>query len=212
MRIRSVPLAGIVALLMVAILPAQAAPEIEYTLDPSQGFAFRSDLHTAVGFITSLSVGGKSFPADFRITVPTTPGQLTPVVGVLTSFSWAGGVSDPIALQARLSVQNRQLAQSLLQQGLSNTNVSCSLAIYGYDPVGQKYFLALSGPSNGVAVIQKNGQILAWSLATSSGPTPSSPQNWAMNLSLVPPTGVAQTFAWSNGPGPVVKSWGIRLP
>ncbi len=85
-------------------------------------------------------------PADYTdtanlvIDASMTPNKIT-CVGVIESFSWSGGVGDPLVFSAYLSSENAQQIQTKLQTTLKSTSIT-KLAwwITNFDEVNKKWF------------------------------------------------------------------------
>ncbi|MCC5709543.1 hypothetical protein LH488_27955, partial [Klebsiella pneumoniae] len=110
-------LAAVIALFAAA--GADAAAISDTSLSLKQGFDFNRDAQESFGFLTPLTIGTPgSAPAvviksDFTVKSPLTAAPMN-VVGVLSSYTWAGGASDPMTFKANISTGNKQLIQKLL--------------------------------------------------------------------------------------------------
>jgi hypothetical protein len=75
-----------------------------------------------------------------NITAESTPASVQ-CVGVLDSFSWGGGVGDPISLSVYLSTENAQQIKTKLQTTLTTTSIKkLSWWIANYDEVNKVWF------------------------------------------------------------------------
>src|SRR5690349_10977031 len=111
--------------------------------DVYQGFNFRKDKVSTVGFLTALTIGTVELKADITAKDPQDPSKDLAVVSVLSSVSWAVGVTDGVYLSGQLSTANRQAVQQLLYTDLSNVLVEKVFTVYEYDPVAKKYYKGL---------------------------------------------------------------------
>jgi hypothetical protein len=206
---------------LLCLLPA-AAQGAEITFDnlsPEQGFNFHKDQQDAFGFVTAWTIGGPSgttFNPDFQVQYPPTPddpGGQHAVVGVLTSFAWAGGDGDPMDMKFEVSTANKLVLQNLLHGTLTNTTETFSLVIFEYDAEAQTFYEALQPvdpPFHGI--IEKADNKLALAVSTTPGPVPS-PVNYPASMSAVPdPNAGTQGVQFaSSSDSNVVKPWGIDL-
>src|SRR5690242_7824413 len=93
-------------------------PQFARSLDVYQGFNFKKDKQTPVGYITSLKMGGIALAAD-QVTIkdPEQPDKAIAdkVVGVLNHYMWETGTTDAMYMSAQISTENKQtLAAALL--------------------------------------------------------------------------------------------------
>ena len=104
-------------------------PQFARSLDVYQGFNFKKDKQTPVGYITALKVGDVTFVADQEtIKDPEQPDKAiaSKVVGVLNHYMWATGITDAIYLSAQISTNNKQALAAALLGSWSNIEVSLS--------------------------------------------------------------------------------------
>lgn len=180
--------------------------------DIKQGFDFKKDIQTPVGFITSLSIGGVAFKADLTVKDPMSPATDLPVVAVLSGALWELGPTDALYYTGQVSVGNKQAAQALIYTNLSMVDVVLAFSVYAYDPLKKAYFQCLlptSDPLNGL--VEKNGADLNLSVADDFSTEVQSPENYAFQIGIKPqPTAQQVTVATSFSVN-IVKPWGIAL-
>ncbi len=88
-------------------------PQFARSLDVYQGFNFKKDKQSSVGYITKLKVGDVELTADQEtIKDPEQPDKAlaTKVVGVLNHYLWETGITDAMYFSAQISTNNKQIA------------------------------------------------------------------------------------------------------
>ena len=180
-------------------------------LNVYQGFNFKKDRQTAVGFITELKINNTTIPADI---VCKDPLQLTndlPVVSVLCDVSWATGMTDSIHFIGQISATNRQDIALMVYLDLINIEVILKYTIYEYDPVAKKYFKSFHcNDAELKGLIAKNGSNLTLSVANESSIAVQSPINYSFHIGIKPqPIAQNVTIATASQLN-LVKQWGIR--
>jgi hypothetical protein len=136
---------------------------------------------------------------------------------VLQTFTWGGGVGDPITLEFQVSQVNAMQLKMQQQAQLQTTAVS-SLAwwIADYDREAKKWFeqsYPLSGSIAGVvtrgATPSLNVDLAAIAGGSGSG-TDVSP--YKIRLSVAPAANLPYTLMCANSASmKVVKSWGLQI-
>ena len=71
-------------------------PEFRRVLDIYQGYNPKKDKQTPVGFVTRLTLGGRSLMADQTCKNPMNPREDLRVVAVLSDVLWETGVTDAV--------------------------------------------------------------------------------------------------------------------
>ncbi|NJK31534.1 MAG: hypothetical protein HC927_03415 [Deltaproteobacteria bacterium] len=182
-------------------------------LDVYQGYNYRKDVQTPVGFITSLKVGDLTLNVDQTCKDPMAPETDLAVVAVLSGSLWEMGVTDALYFSGQLSVYNKQQIKQLLYKDLSKVDVTCKFAVYDYDPIEKKYFKCqlptddaeLSG------LLEKRGDDLNLDVADDPSSEVQSPENYAFQVGIKPqPTAQTLTIATSFSVK-IVKSWGLTV-
>src|SRR5687768_6448777 len=118
-------------------------PQFSRSLDIYQGFNFKKDKQSAVGFVTKLELGDVALAADqTSIKDPEQPGQNigTNVVGVLSHYLWETGTTDAMYLSMQVSVSNKTNLSAKLLTDWTNMEVTFGYVVYEYDPKEKKYF------------------------------------------------------------------------
>jgi len=131
-----------------------------YECDRATGFGLAPNSDLRFGYITRLDGFGLAQPATPDLTVavpysgqprysgitikqPAAAGQprAASVVGVLESFSWPGGVGDPITVNFWCSQQNAAAVKTVQQAALKTTAVrALGWWIVNYDQASKQWF------------------------------------------------------------------------
>jgi hypothetical protein len=180
--------------------------------DIKQGFDFKKDIQTPVGFLTSLTIGGVALKADLTVKDPMTPANDLPVVAVLSGAMWELGPTDTLYYTGQVSVANKQATQQLLYADLSKVDVVLAFSVYAYDPIQKAYFQCLlptSNPLNGL--VEKTGTDLNMSVADDFSSEVQSPENYAFQIGVKPQPSAQQVTVATSFSVKVVKPWGITV-
>ncbi len=198
---------GAAAMLLFVAGSANAAGVAFNGLDVEQGFNFKGDTQSQVGYVETLTVNGTALAADLKVKRP--DGTTGNVVGVLNSISWNGGAADPISLGLQISTANKTKVAALLHTTATGAT-SLKFDVFDYDQVGKAYYLAFA-PAGGAtlsATIQKSGSNQLIQIATQPGEI-ASPQNWGLKLSVMP-TSPAQNLQFGvSTTQKIMKKWGV---
>lgn len=194
---------------------------IEFTgLDEEHGFNLQKDVQKPIGHLMTLKIGdGTSAdtktPADISAETPDSAGVKQKVVGIMTSWTWAGGHGDPILMTAMISTANKQVIELLRHKALKNTNLEIQFKIWDYDPVAKVWFVALCASplaSNPAlkGLILKEDKNLKISVSE-KGSVVQSPENWKLEIGIMPAP-LAQDIVYATGDQKnVVKEWGVTV-
>src|SRR4051794_2724854 len=120
-------------------------PQFRKTCDVYQGYNYKRDKHTTVGFITGLKIGDTTLKADQSCKDPNETD--VSAVAVLRSVTWDTGVTDALYFGGRVSVDNKQAIQKLVYLTMTNVLVVFQFSIYEYDPLKKLYFLCFHSNS-----------------------------------------------------------------
>ena len=189
-------------------------PQYAKSLDIYQGFNFKKDKQTPVGYITKLVVGDVPLEADqSTIKDPEQPGADlgAKVVGVLSHFLWETGTTDAMYMSAQISTSNKQALAAKLLTDWTNMEVTFSYVVYEYDPRQKKYFKSNHQDAELKGILEKNGNDLNLTVADDPSREVQSPENYSFQIGVKPqPT--AQAFHLATGVGQnFVKSWGLKV-
>lgn len=188
-------------------------PTFQKSCDIQQGYNFKKDIQTSVGYLTSLKIGDVTLKADQTVKDPLAPETDFPVVAVLTGAMWELGVTDTLYYTGQISVYNKQQTQLLVYKDLSKVDVVFKFSVYSYDPIEKKYFKCLLGTDDAElnGLLEKTGADLNLSVADDASAEVQSPENYAFQVGVKPqPSAQVVTVATSFS-DKVVKSWGLKV-
>ena len=203
-------LAGAFAL---AALPKVAlAASYDRACDVYQGFNFRKDKVTTVGFITKLKVGSVEMKADLSAKDPTDATKELKAVAILSSQSWGLGVTDGIYTNGQVSETNRQEIQTLLYNDLSDVAVEYQCTVYEYDPRAKKYFKGFHSEDTDLkGKLEKQGPEVALDVATAASTEVKYPENYAFFIGLKPQRQEQTITIQVSDRRKVAKQWGMKV-
>ncbi len=188
-------------------------PEYRRSLDIYQGYNYKKDKQTPVGFILSMKVGDTVLTADQTCKDPTNPTQDLKVTAVMSSVLWETGVTDPVYLAGQISTANRQNVALMVINNLTNIVTVFQFSVYDYDPIAKKYFLAFH--SNGTdmnGLLEKRGEELNISVADDASTEVQSPENYAFQIGIKPQASAQQAVHIATADQKnVVKAWGLAV-
>jgi len=163
-------------------------PTFQKSCDIYQGYNFKKDIQTTVGYLTSLKIGDVTLKADQTVKDPMAPETDFPVVAVLSGAMWELGVTDALYYTGQISVYNKQQVQLLVYKDLSKVEALYKFSIYEYDPIEKKYFKCLLPTDDAElkGVLEKNGSDLNLSCADDASAEIQSPQNYAFQIGIKP--------------------------
>jgi hypothetical protein len=87
-------------------------PTFARALDVYQGFNFRKDKQTNIGFINSLKIGTVTLAADITAKDPMAPTTDVTVVAVMSDFVWGLGVTDGLTSTGRSASPTNRASRS----------------------------------------------------------------------------------------------------
>jgi hypothetical protein len=187
-------------------------PQFARSLDVYQGFNFKKDKQSSVGYITKLKVGDVELKADQEsIKDPEQPDKAlaSKVVGVLNHYLWETGVTDAMYFSAQISTNNKQSVAAALLGTWANVEVLFQYVIFEYDPAQKKYFKSSYIDAELKGILEKNGDDLNLSVADDPSHEVQSPKNYTLQLGIKPQT-LEQTVNMATGSGKnLVKQWGV---
>lgn len=187
-------------------------PEYRRLLDVYQGYNYKKDKQTPVGFITKMTLAGTALTADQTCKDPTNPKNDLVVVAVLSDVLWQTGVTDAVYFSGQISAVNRQNVAALVINDLTSVEVVYQFNVYDYDPVAKKYYLAFhSNATDMNGLLEKRGDELNVSVADDPSTEVQSPINYAFQTGVKPqPTAQTLHIATADQK-PVAKSWGLKV-
>lgn len=184
---------------------------INVVCDVVQGFNFKKDRTTAVGFITQMTLGGVQLAADLSVLDPLNPSARLSVVAVLSHALWDGGPADPIFLSAQVSATNRQrVAMLQAVPNLPQIAVPFRFAVYAYDTLEKKYFKRMHSDTTDLKGLTTTlGGSNSLSVAEDPATEVMVPVNFSLLVGLAPQA-VAQVIGVATSPTKVAsRPWGV---
>lgn len=181
--------------------------------DQYQGYNFKKDVQTAVGYITSLKIGDTTLSVDQTVKDPMSPADDLKVVAVLTGALWELGPTDALYFSGQISVPNKQAVQLLTYKDLTKVEVVVKFAVYDYDPVEKKYFKCMLGADDAElnGILEKNGSDLNLSVADEASREVQSPENFSFQTGIKPQPSAQEITIATSFSAKVVKAWGITI-
>ncbi|MEN9897635.1 MAG: hypothetical protein RLZZ66_1284 [Pseudomonadota bacterium] len=175
-----------------------------------QGFNFKRDNQDRLGYVTALTIGETEFTADFATLV--NPEDFTeeyPAVGVISSCTWGAGDAEPIHLSFQVSTVNKNLLKGLLMKSMINTTVEIGFECWDYDHEAKVYFKTFHTGDDAVnGMVLKSGGALRIAVADDNDPSVPNPQNFTLNLSVMPAS-ESQALQWAaSSDSPQAFKWG----
>jgi hypothetical protein len=187
-------------------------PTFTRGLDVYQGFNFKKDKQSSVGYITKLKLGDIELKADQEtIKDPEQPDKAlsAKVVGVLNHYLWETGTTDAMYLSAQISTANKQILSAALMGTWANVNVEFQYTVYEYDPLAKKYFKSNFTDALLKGILEKNGDDLNLSVADEESREVQSPKNFTCQIGIKPQT-LEQSVNIATGSAKnIVKQWGV---
>ncbi|MCP3101825.1 hypothetical protein LZ198_23390 [Myxococcus sp. K15C18031901] len=187
-------------------------PQFSRELDVYQGFNFKKDKQSAVGFILSLTIGGIALKADQEtISDPEQPDKAlaTKCVAVLNHYLWETGVTDALYFSGQISTANKQSIAEMLLGTFSNVEVVVKYAIYEYDPIAKKYFKSNFVDADLNGLLEKNGDALNIAVADDASREVQSPKNFRFQFGVKPKTLEQSINVAAASSKNIVKKWGV---
>ncbi|MFP2908784.1 hypothetical protein ACLESD_27790 [Pyxidicoccus sp. 3LFB2] len=187
-------------------------PQFSRELDVYQGFNFKKDKQSAVGYLLAVTVGDQALAADQEtIADPEQPDKPleSKVVAVLNSYLWETGVTDAMYFSGQLSTANKQKVTEMLLGSFANIEVVFKYVIYEYDPLAKKYFKSSFADADLNGLLEKNGDELTIHVADNASMEVQSPKNFGFRLGVKPKTLEQSVNVAAASSKNIVKKWGV---
>lgn len=187
-------------------------PEIRKVCDVYQGYNFKKDKQSTVGFITKIKIGDAQLAVDQTCKDPLKPTDDLKVVLVLSDVLWELGVTDALYFSGQLSVYNKQSVQELLINNMTKVDVVFQYTIYEYDPVAKVYFKCFHCKDTDMnGILEKRGEDLNLTVAEDKSNEVQSPENYAFQVGIKPQPSAQTLTVCTSSTKNVVKSWGMTV-
>jgi hypothetical protein len=187
-------------------------PQFSRALDVYQGFNFKKDKQSAVGYIVSITIGGEALTADQEtIKDPENPEQVLSekVVAVLNHYLWETGVTDGMYFAGQLSTANKQKLAEMLYKKMSNIEVVFKYVVYEYDPLKKKYFKSNFVDAALKGLLEKSGDELNLAVADNASTEVQSPKNYTFQIGVKPQTLEQAVNLATADQKNISKQWGV---
>jgi hypothetical protein len=187
-----------------------AASPIDLSCDVMQGFNFRTDITTQIGFITALKIGDEVMTADITCKDPLNNANDKKVVGVMSYCGWIGAATDPLNMNVLVSETAKNKVDTLTKMNMSNVEVDVTFDCYDYDPVEATYYKRFhSGEATLKGLIYGQGDDLAIRIVLEPNAVVQEPRNYTLSLGIKPqPSQQELHYAGSAG-DEVAMQWGV---
>ncbi len=181
-------------------------------LDIYQGYNYKKDKQTPVGYITSLTVGGTALTADQTCKDPTNPSTDLAAVAVLSNAAWDLGVTDSVDFMGQISPSNKQTLAGLIINDLTSVEIVFQFSVYDYDIVAKTYYLAFHSNSTDMnGVLDKQGNELRIGVADDPSGEVMSPPNFSLYIGIKPKSSAQALHIATASQKTVAKLWGLAL-
>lgn len=187
-------------------------PQFSRALDVYQGFNFKKDQQTPVGYLLSVTIGGQALTADMEtIYDPEQPDKVlaSKVVAVLNNYLWETGATDAMYFTGQISTGNKQKLAEMLLGTFANVEVVFKYVIYEYDPVAKKYFKSSFVDADLNGLLEKNGDALNIAVANKESKEVQAPKNYTFQIGVKPKTLEQSVNLAAASSKNIVKKWGV---
>jgi len=187
-----------------------------FDVSAARAFDFTSS-KGAMGHLKSLDLAGYTLDADVSVQSPPT-GANTNVVGILSGIAWGSGrnpaVTDPILLAVEISSANAAKAKDVLHRPPTGGRVTFSFAVYDYDHVAEKYFVACQGAADETTLqghVRKLGNSIALEIEEEGTALQQAGTTLFQLTADVEPEPTSQMIALGmSATAKIVKPWGMQ--
>ncbi len=180
--------------------------------DYKQGFEFRKDQEVQVGFLLTLSVGGKSMGTGFKVTDPTSSDSKFEAVAVLRKCSWAMGKTEPLQFVGQVSAKTKKEIDLLLEKDMVSVEVKFKYCIYTYDTdkSALKYYKSFhSNDKELTGKITKSGKSLQLYVNTDKDTGVAKPENYKFGIVIDPGDEKQDLHRAVSCSDKFVREWGV---
>ena len=183
---------------------------INQACDMNQGFNFRKDVQTEIGYVTKLKVGGVDLTADFTLKDPESNQTDKKVVGVASYLGWDVSATEPVQLNVQVSETAKNKLDALTKKTMSNLEVDIAFDCYGYDPSEKRYFKNFHTNEQEVkGLIFGRGNDLAINMGLDQNQLVQEPRNYTLTLAVKPQPTAQELHYASSVSDKLVLQWGV---
>lgn len=187
-------------------------PQFSRALDVYQGFNFKKDKQSPIGYILAIKIGDQDLAADQEtIKDPEQPGNVlsTKVVAVLNHYLWETGTTDAMYFSGQVSTANKQKLAEMILGSFANIQVTFNYVVYEYDPLQKKYFKSNYVDTALNGLLEKSGDELNISVADDASSEVQSPKNFTFQIGIKPQTKEQSVNIATAAQKNIVKQWGV---
>jgi len=186
-------------------------PVFSRACDVYQGYNYKKDVQTTVGYITKMKIGDTDLDVNQACKDPLNPTTDLKVVAILSQFDWYVGPTDALYFTGQLALSNKQKVVLLAFQNMVKVAVVFQFTVYEFDPAVEKYFKAASCDADLNGLLEKNGSDLNLSVSNQPSTEVQSPLNYSFQIGVKPnPTSQKITLASGEGQN-IVRQWGVQV-
>lgn len=182
------------------------------TCDVYQGFNFRKDGNSRIGFITSLNIGGVAgLSPDITVHNPLSQRSNMRVFAVLSEANWRVRKTQPLQFSGQISARNKNLINAALLRSLTQIDTVFQFSVYEYDASTRSYYKAFHSNNNNLkGRIEKYGGQLSLDIGNVRNRGVQSPENYSFSISMVPESIEHELHLAVSSTAKVVKQWGVK--
>ena len=185
---------------------------IQKNLNVRQGYNFKKDIQSTVGFITALKIGDKEVKADQTVKDPSNPENDLKVVAVLSGAAWQTGNTDSVLLEGQISINNKQEISMLVLKEMTKVDVSFQFLCYEYDPHSKQYFKSFHSNDTAMnGLLEKEGSELSMSVSDYPSTEVQSPENYTFHIGIKPQPTAQNLHLATAVDKKVAMSWGLTV-
>lgn len=183
--------------------------EFQRVCDVYQGYDFKPDRQTTIGYITAINVAGTDLAADQSNRNPLDLSEHIDAVVVLSEVIWFQGARGEIIFSGQVSLANKQFIAGLYFDGAANLDVTFAFDVYEFDSSAKKYFNCFSSAGTTIkGALMRNGADTSLSVADDPSTQVQSPLNFSASIGIAaPPVNENLTVA-TDASTSITKPWG----
>ena len=183
--------------------------EFQRVCDVYQGYDFKPDRQTTIGYVTALNIAGTDLTADQSNRNPLDLSEHIDAVAVLSELVWLDGAKGELIFSGQVSLANKGVITGLYFDGAANLDVTFAFDVYQFDSSAKKYFNCFSsGGATIKGALLRNGVGISLSVADDSSTQVQSPENFSASIGIAaPPVNEHLTVA-TDASTSITKPWG----
>jgi hypothetical protein len=186
-------------------------PTFSRACDVYQGYNYKKDQQTTVGFITKMKIGDTDLDANQEVSDLSNPKSTVKVVSVLSGFDWQTGVTDAVYFSGQIATSNKQKVALLALTDMVKVTVVFNMVVWEFDPIAEKYYKAASVDSDLNGILEKNGSDLNVAVANDPSTEVQSPLNFSFTIGIKPQPSAQKINLATGDQKSVVKAWGLKV-